>query len=167
MFKNQKGITLIALVITIIVLLILAGITIALIASNDSAPNKAGEAKIIQNVGAAKDAVAIEVANLTTSYYEAKYAGSQDTSDADNAGEYIAAHWGTSTPTTHTKPTVTGVTISNFTTANDKTTITLTSTDSRSSDGKVYSQIGELSDGGTITWTNAGTGSNPDGWVEE
>ena len=46
MFKNQKGITLIALVITIIVLLILAGITIALITSQDSAPNKAAEAKI-------------------------------------------------------------------------------------------------------------------------
>ena len=44
--KGQKGITLIALVITIIVLLILAGITISQIASQDSAPNKAAEAKV-------------------------------------------------------------------------------------------------------------------------
>ena len=45
MKTKEKGITLIALVITIIVLLILAGITINSIMSTDSAPQKAGEAK--------------------------------------------------------------------------------------------------------------------------
>ena len=43
--KDHKGITLIALVITIIVLLILAGITIAQITGQDSAPQKATEAR--------------------------------------------------------------------------------------------------------------------------
>ena len=42
--KEQKGITLIALVITIIVLLILSGVTIAMLTSNHSAPQKATEA---------------------------------------------------------------------------------------------------------------------------
>ena len=43
--KEIKGITLIALVITIIVLLILAGISISMLTGNNSILNKAGEAK--------------------------------------------------------------------------------------------------------------------------
>lgn len=44
MFKGQKGITLVALVITIIVLLILAGITISLVLGNNGIINRAQEA---------------------------------------------------------------------------------------------------------------------------
>lgn len=50
--------------ITIIVLLILAGITISQIASQDSAPNKAAEAKVENDKGAMKD-----TANLVTTKY--------------------------------------------------------------------------------------------------
>ena len=56
-FKNKKGITLIALIITIIVLLILAGVTIAAITSNESAPNKAVEARTKNEQGAEFDAI--------------------------------------------------------------------------------------------------------------
>ena len=45
MLKNQKGVTLIALVITIIVLLILAGITITLALDPDGIVNRSREAK--------------------------------------------------------------------------------------------------------------------------
>ena len=45
MIKNNKGITLVALVVTIIVLLILAGITIATITNSNSAPEKAAQAR--------------------------------------------------------------------------------------------------------------------------
>lgn len=44
MLKNQKGITLVALVITIIVLLILAGITISLTLGQNGIINKSIEA---------------------------------------------------------------------------------------------------------------------------
>ena len=44
MFKGQKGITLVALVITIIVLLILAGITISLTLGQNGIINRAQEA---------------------------------------------------------------------------------------------------------------------------
>lgn len=44
MLKGQKGITLVALVITIIVLLILAGITISLVIGQDGIINKAQQA---------------------------------------------------------------------------------------------------------------------------
>ncbi len=47
MLRGNKGITLIALVITIIVLLILAGISISMLAGDNSILNKAGEARDI------------------------------------------------------------------------------------------------------------------------
>ena len=43
--KENKGITLIALVITVIVLLILAGVSISMLTGNNSIITKAGEAK--------------------------------------------------------------------------------------------------------------------------
>lgn len=43
--KTTRGITLIALVVTIVVLLILAGITISLVFSENGVIKKAGEAK--------------------------------------------------------------------------------------------------------------------------
>ena len=57
--KQNKGITLIALIITIIVLLILAGVTIAAISSNESAPNKAVEARQKNEQGAEFDAIKV------------------------------------------------------------------------------------------------------------
>ena len=45
MLKEQKGITLVALVITIIVLLILAGVTIAMLTGNNGVLTKANDAK--------------------------------------------------------------------------------------------------------------------------
>ena len=45
MFKKEKGITLVALVITIVVLLILAGVAIASLTGNDNIINKAREAR--------------------------------------------------------------------------------------------------------------------------
>ena len=42
--KNQKGITLVALVVTIIVLLILAGVSITMISGDDGIATRAGEA---------------------------------------------------------------------------------------------------------------------------
>ena len=45
MLKNQKGITLIALVITIIVLLILAGVSIAMLTGPNGLLTRAGDAK--------------------------------------------------------------------------------------------------------------------------
>ena len=73
MFKNQKGITLIALVITIIVLLILAGVTIAMLTGTDSAPVKANEAKQKQDIGAAKDQVMINAQEYQTMAYDMIY----------------------------------------------------------------------------------------------
>ena len=45
MFKKEKGITLVALVITIVVLLILAGVAIASLSGNDNIITKARDAR--------------------------------------------------------------------------------------------------------------------------
>ena len=60
--KNNKGITLIALVITIIVLLILAGITIAMLTGENGLLNKANDAKITDMEAAATEKVKLAVA---------------------------------------------------------------------------------------------------------
>ena len=57
--KQNKAITLIALIITIIVLLILAGVTISAITSNESAMEKAVEAKEKNNQGVEFDAIKV------------------------------------------------------------------------------------------------------------
>lgn len=58
-FKNAKGITLIALVITIIVLLILAGVTIATLTGNNGLLTKANHAKTETTEAGAKEQVQI------------------------------------------------------------------------------------------------------------
>ena len=86
--KGTKGITLIALVITIIVLLILAGVTIAQLTGSDSAPAKANEAKQKQDIGAARDQVYLFATNAQTEAYESVYVKGKKT---DGSNEDVTA----------------------------------------------------------------------------
>ena len=67
--KNQKGITLVALVITIIVLLILAGVSISLVVGNNGVLTQASSSVITNNVAAAKEDVTMALAACETKYY--------------------------------------------------------------------------------------------------
>ena len=58
--NNKKGITLIALVITIIVLLILTGITIAMLTGNNGILTRANDAKIETVVATVKENLQME-----------------------------------------------------------------------------------------------------------
>ena len=71
--KEQKGITLVALVITIIVLLILAGVSLSLISGDDGILSNASEAKKQTEISNAKDAVGLAVQTLVSDYYEGRY----------------------------------------------------------------------------------------------
>ena len=64
--RNQKGITLIALVITIIVLLILAGVSIAMLTGNNGILTQTNKAKVAQIEGQVKEEVnlAIQAAKM-------------------------------------------------------------------------------------------------------
>ena len=68
MKKNEKGITLIALVVTIIVLLILAGVSIAMITGDDGILGRAREAGWKSKLGDAEDMIGLEVANSLAAY---------------------------------------------------------------------------------------------------
>ena len=61
--KNSKGITLIALVITIIVLLILAGVTIATLTGDNGILGKANEAKTKSDIVEVKEQAQLDISN--------------------------------------------------------------------------------------------------------
>ena len=83
--KKQSGITLIALVITIIVLLILAGVTIATLSGNNSAPQKATEAAQKDAIAGAKDEIAMETQEALLNYYNNKYVSKTSTGASGDA----------------------------------------------------------------------------------
>ena len=56
---KEKGITLIALVITIIVLLILAGVSIAMLTGDNGIVTQANNAKVEQSHGAVKEGISL------------------------------------------------------------------------------------------------------------
>ena len=59
--KNEKGITLIALVITIIVLLILAGVTIAMLTGENGILGRATESRASTKITNAEEIIAVNV----------------------------------------------------------------------------------------------------------
>ena len=61
--KKQKGVTLIALVLTIIVLLILAGVSIAMLSSNNGILNQAIKAKEETEISSEKEAIQLTMIN--------------------------------------------------------------------------------------------------------
>ena len=157
MLKEQKGITLIALVITIIVLLILAGITIAMIGSQDSAPNKAGEAKIINEVGAAKDSIVIKAATAVEQWYEDKYVTSSSSAQP-SAGAEVASQLAAVTPATFFSSDVEWDTAPVAPTGTNAATATVSFKIRSKSNGlgdnssKKYKIGGTINPNGSITW---------------
>ena len=77
--KNNKGITLIALVVTIIVLLILAGVSIAMISGNDGILGRATEASWKTDLSNVQDTVNVYLGNYLTDYYAVTYTGATST----------------------------------------------------------------------------------------
>ena len=67
--KQKQGITLIALVITIIVLLILAGITIATLTGDNGLLTKAGKAKETAEIGEEKEIISLSIIEAKAEKY--------------------------------------------------------------------------------------------------
>lgn len=87
-FKNQNGITLIALVITIVVLLILAGVALSLVVGENGITERAVKASKIQNIAGAKEKLELQVADYAGEFYQAKYiTGSSEASGT--VGDYV------------------------------------------------------------------------------
>lgn len=69
MLKENKGVTLVALVITIIVLLILAGVTLSMVMGESGIFGKANNANVATRLADAKDAINLAVMEATAAQY--------------------------------------------------------------------------------------------------
>ena len=69
--KSNKGITLVALVITIIVLLILAGVSISLVVGDNGVLTRASDSSAKTKYSQAKEALGLAINNLQTEYFNA------------------------------------------------------------------------------------------------
>lgn len=134
MIKNQKGITLIALVITIIVLLILAGVSIAMLTGENGILSQATRAGSDSKVADAKELASLDVSDLVSKYYELKYVDKSSALDeVANAGAYVKANLTSSDETKYT--------------VNGSKEIEIKST---TSEGKTVK--GTITDDGVISW---------------
>ena len=82
--KGNKGITLIALVITIIVLLILAGVSIAMLSGENSILSNGRDSSIETAIANAKEEIAMKVNEYITEYYRAVYADGNNATNIEN-----------------------------------------------------------------------------------
>ena len=81
--KNNKGITLIALVVTIIVLLILAGVSIAMLTGQNGILNRASQASYESKLQDAAESMSYNVTESLTKYYNKAYANPNSTETTD------------------------------------------------------------------------------------
>ena len=88
--KNTKGITLIALVVTIIVLLILAAVSLNLVAGESGILSRAENASDETIKATAKEEVQLQLADLLAGYYEDKYLNKNTSVQGKSVGKYIS-----------------------------------------------------------------------------
>ena len=88
--KGNKGITLIALVITIIVLLILAAVSIAMLTGENSILKRASQSSAENRIGAANDAVSLFVTDKIAEFYEEAYANGNNTTLSAGLNKYLS-----------------------------------------------------------------------------
>ena len=90
--KGNKGITLIALVITIIVLLILAAVSIAMLTGENSILKRASasQSSAENRIGAANDAVSLFVTDKIAEFYEEAYANGNNTTLSAGLNSYLS-----------------------------------------------------------------------------
>lgn len=84
--ERDKGITLIALVVTVIVLLILAGVSLSFVAGENGILRRATKTVDINEKMTAQEEVNLLVADLATQYYEEKYVHQREVEELD---EYL------------------------------------------------------------------------------
>ena len=119
MFKKQNGITLVALVITIIVLLILAGVSISLVVGEGGILGKATNAVDENEKATAEQEIKLSIADAQMAYYTA-WTSNQSVSKASYFGDdsYYKANC--------TSAATNGVAISGVTATSTSGTVTVT-----------------------------------------
>ena len=159
--KGNKGITLIALVITIIVLLILAAVSIAMLTGENSILKRGNESATNTAIAAGKEKVALAINEALTEYNAKAYGNpaTQTTIQAEIAaklnnsdGIAKAANWNVSGTNgqTYNDFTVSGDTVTNATFAFNVTSNKMTYT-------------ATITPTGGITWAEAATSTTQQG----
>ena len=108
---NNKGITLIALVITIIVLLILAGVSIAMLTGNNGILTQANNAKNATTAAEAEEAVKLAVAEILANKMDPNYSGTENVINQTNLQTLITKNNGNVTASVSAE---TGTTVKYF-----------------------------------------------------
>lgn len=91
--KQERGITLIALVITIIVLLILAGVSIAMLTGENGLLNRSKGAVVQSKIAECKEHVILTVNELVSEFYEEKYVNNKTLATTEDTVEkYVSSH---------------------------------------------------------------------------
>ena len=89
--KNQKGITLVALVVTIIVLLILAGVSLSLVAGSNGIMTRTVAARDKHNAATAKERAELAIAEVQMEWYEKYYVNTGSDATTQTLKEYLNA----------------------------------------------------------------------------
>lgn len=111
MFKKERGITLVALVVTIVVLLILAGVSISMVLGNNGIVKKATETQAAQDKAYAEDVIesglkAVQIEVLSNTLPTGKTANVDYVVEKINDSAFTAKSGATNT-ITYTKGTAT------------------------------------------------------------
>lgn len=111
MFKKERGITLVALVVTIVVLLILAGVSISMVLGNNGIVTKAKETQTAQDKAYAEDVIesglkAVQIEVLSNTLPTGKTANVAYVVEKINDSTFTAKSGSTDT-ITYTKGTAT------------------------------------------------------------
>lgn len=101
--KNQKGVTLVALVVTIIVLLILAGISLSLVAGSNGIMTRAVNASNTNESATAAEQAELKIAELQIDYYEAYYVTENETVMGQSMVQYIESKIASGIPCSNTR----------------------------------------------------------------
>ncbi len=94
--SKEQGITLISLVVTIIILLILAGVTIGLISGSDGILGRATASVDKTHMESAKEQVTLKIGEYQSEFYEGKYV-TQEIDNASQQGDWIFENYGRQT----------------------------------------------------------------------
>ncbi len=92
--KNQKGITLVALVVTIIVLLILAGVSLSLVAGSNGIMTRTVNARDKNEAATAAERGELVLSELQMEWYEEYYANSKKDGNYANLQTFLTSKSG-------------------------------------------------------------------------
>ena len=142
--KGNKGITLIALVITIIVLLILAGVSIAMLSGDNSILGNASKSADANKIGEIEDEISLKVSEQVMAFLDTKY------NNTTGEGSYAGS-------ATTTEGVVLEVLSGYTSTYNNNPKFEYTAP-SGTTDGSLtitsnnYKATGKVTSGGKVTW---------------